>query len=89
MRRRSKASRPEEDRSTPVQISEQGRLYEFVRKEVESGGQAYVVFPRVRGDDEAVSVEAGHAALQRGALRGLPVGMVHGGMPRAERARTG
>lgn len=71
-----------------IRPEERGRLYEFVRKEVESGGQAYVVFPRVRGDDEAVSVEAGHAALQRGALRGLPVGMVHGGMPQAERERV-
>ncbi len=62
--------------------------YEFIRKAVAAGGQAYVVAPSI-GDDESES-EITRAvdefeALRTGALKGLRIGLVHGRLPQREK----
>lgn len=89
------------------------RAWEFVRQQLQSGRQAYVVCPHVGGsdlDDEAslvewlqtwtpaagqssksdmpMSAEEAFAKLSIGELKGFRVALVHGRMPREERAQT-
>ena len=70
------------------------KAWEFVRKQVCSGRQAYVVCPRIEGgdapadstrNDDAGAIET-HHQLSRGELRDFKVGLVHGQMNRDERA---
>lgn len=63
------------------------KVYAFVRREVEQGRQAYVVFPRVHagGDDEdAESAVVQAEELAATWLRGVRVGLLHGQMRPAE-----
>ncbi len=60
-----------------------GKAYEFVRKEIDAGRQAYVVVPQVEGDglDEDVkSVAKELKRLSDGPLRGLRLAPLHGQM---------
>jgi ATP-dependent DNA helicase RecG len=63
-----------------------GRLFEFLRKEIAEGGQAYWVFPLIE-ESEKISARAiaSHARTVRQALAGLRVEVVHGRTPSAER----
>lgn len=63
------------------------RVYAFVRREVERGRQAYVVFPRVHPGDEQVEGESAATQAEELAntwLAGLRVGLVHGQMRPAD-----
>jgi ATP-dependent DNA helicase RecG len=88
------------------------RAWEFIRQQLRSGRQAYVVCPRVGAndsDDEAATVEwlrslapgetnssadmplaaeEAFAKLSAGELKGFRLGLVHGRIPRDERAVT-
>jgi ATP-dependent DNA helicase RecG len=61
--------------------------YDFIRKQVAKGRQAYIVYPLVSESDrlELKSAEAMFANLGRGALRGLRLGLLHGQMPGPEK----
>jgi ATP-dependent DNA helicase RecG len=63
-------------------------VYARVRKEVEAGRQAYVVFPLVEESEKldlAAATEA-REALAAGPLAGIPLGLLHGRMNGAEKA---
>lgn len=62
------------------------KLREFLRREVEQGGQIYWVFPLIE-ESEAISARAvaTHVELVRQALPGISVGVVHGRLAAAER----
>ncbi len=62
--------------------AQQGKWWEFVVKQIQSGRQAYVVTPRVESDPEAeiVGAEQVFRQLQEGPLAGLRVDLLHGRM---------
>ncbi|MFV0442670.1 MAG: ATP-dependent DNA helicase RecG [Planctomycetaceae bacterium] len=70
------------------------KAWDFVRKQLATGRQAYVVCPRIESKtesiDETPTDDAGaietHRLLSRGELKDVRVGLVHGQMPRDERA---
>ncbi|MCA9053364.1 MAG: ATP-dependent DNA helicase RecG [Planctomycetaceae bacterium] len=70
------------------------KAWEFLRKQLQNGRQAYVVCPRIEGgdatadstrSDDAGAVET-HRQLSCGELRDYRVGLVHGQMDRDQRA---
>lgn len=65
-----------------IHPNDREKVYAFVKREVERGRQAYVVFPRVHGDEEARDQAAALQAeeLAETWLRGLEVGLIHGQM---------
>lgn len=77
------------------------RAWEFIRKQLREGRQAYVVCPRVEaadadmGEELAGSAEQAYQQLSAGELRDFRVGLVHGRMDRnlkadvMEQFRTG
>lgn len=66
---------------------QQARAWDFVKRHVQQGRQAYVVCPRVEGqsDEDEAAAETVFANLQRGALEGLRVDLLHGRMDRETR----
>ena len=70
-----------------------GLIYDFVRKEIEAGRQAYVVCPLIEHDDEnednrlcaAVDV---FDELSHGVFHGIPCGLVHGRLPAKEKEQV-
>jgi len=66
--------------------SSRPRLYDFLRREVEQGGRAYVVYPLIEASDElpVPALEASRAEVTA-ALPGVGIGVLHGRMSRAER----
>jgi ATP-dependent DNA helicase RecG len=65
-------------------------VYAFVRDEVAAGRQAYVVLPLVEASDTVDARAAVTTAddLQRGALASVRVGLLHGRLPAADKARV-
>jgi len=73
------------------------RSWQRIREEVQGGHQAYIVAPRIGGDDEKepspgddgrrppVAVMDVGPALAEGALHGLKVGILHGKLPADEK----
>ncbi len=68
---------------------ERGRVYRFVREQVEAGRQAYVVCPLVE-ESEALEAAAATkwAERLRRALPGLRVGLIHGRLSPTEKEET-
>jgi ATP-dependent DNA helicase RecG len=65
------------------------RVHESLRAEIDGGGRAYYVVPFIEGDDdEAKSVSATAARLQKGPLRGARIGTMHGRMGAVEKDRA-
>ncbi len=65
------------------------RVYSFVKKEIESGGRAYVVCPLIESDDTEngkKAAESYFAELSGGVLKGIPMGLLHGRMKANEKA---
>ncbi len=67
------------------------KAWEFLRKKLQSGRQAYVVCPRVQADMENpdsddASAEAVYEQLKQGELLEFQVGLVHGQMDRERKA---
>lgn len=73
-----------------VRASSRRRAYEFLRKEIERGGQAYVICPLVEESEvmdlKSVVVEA--EELERTFLSGLRIGSLHGRMTSAQKDRV-
>jgi ATP-dependent DNA helicase RecG len=60
--------------------------YEFVRKQVQSGRQAYVVVPQIEeSDEDTASVKKKYDELAGRSLVGLRLAMLHGKMPADDR----
>ncbi|MGC4032764.1 MAG: ATP-dependent DNA helicase RecG [Tepidisphaeraceae bacterium] len=61
--------------------------YNFVRKQVQGGRQAYVVVPQIDANDgtDVASLMAVAERLKNGPLAGLRLGTLHGRMPAEER----
>ncbi len=57
-----------------------GLIYNFVKKEIEAGRQAYVVCPLIEESEESdlPSAEAIYEELSSGIFWGIPCGLVHG-----------
>ncbi len=62
-------------------------IYDFVRKELMKGRQAYVVCPLIEMNDALPlpSAEEVYEELQNGIFRGIPCGLVHGRMKAKEK----
>jgi ATP-dependent DNA helicase RecG len=80
-------------RPVETRIVEEGdrpAAYEFIRAQLREGRQAYVVCPLVEASEKqrgrAAEVEAGRLAA--GELRDFAVGVLHGQMPAAAKARA-
>ena len=74
-----------------------GRAWDFIRKQIQSGRQAYVVCPRIGSmedssndspdaDSDLDAAQRTYHDLRDGELREFRMGLVHGRMDRAERA---
>src|SRR5690606_33594171 len=68
--------------------------YQFLRRLVQKGQQAYIVYPRLEGASEprvgdssehASSARQGWEYLRTGPLRGLRVGLLHARLPAEEK----
>jgi ATP-dependent DNA helicase RecG len=69
-----------------VRSSRLGRVYEFVRKSVEAGHQAYIVAPAIEEGEAAVtSVVAEAERLRREVFPDLRLGLLHGRLPSREK----
>ncbi|MCO4773075.1 MAG: ATP-dependent DNA helicase RecG, partial [Deltaproteobacteria bacterium] len=80
---------PRGPRTTEILPSARRRhAWERVRAAVEAGGRAFVVCPRIEGPagDVLRSALATAEELANGALAGLPLGVLHGGMDSASKA---
>jgi ATP-dependent DNA helicase RecG len=70
---------------------EQARVWEFLRKQLRTGRQAYVVCPRVESDGPGARDAAADRVLEylsRTELNGFRLGLAHGRMDREQRSRT-
>lgn len=66
------------------------KAWEFLRAQIESGRQAYIVCPRIDSEDEQnlrSSAEEVYRKLQKSELASASIGLVHGQMDREERAQ--
>ena len=63
------------------------KIYAFVRKEIESGRQAYVVCPLIEASEESdlPSAEEVYEELAHGIFYGISCGLLHGRMKSAEK----
>ncbi|HHO51574.1 MAG TPA: hypothetical protein ENK18_12045 [Deltaproteobacteria bacterium] len=75
---------------TLCHADQRAEAYAKLRRVVEQGHQAIVVFPMVRGKDPLDAREALRMvrALEADALAGMSVGLFHGSMPADERQRV-
>jgi ATP-dependent DNA helicase RecG len=64
------------------------RAWNFVRRQLQQGRQAFIVCPRIVADDDAPGAVDVFAELSGGELRDFPIGLVHGQMDRDARATT-
>jgi ATP-dependent DNA helicase RecG len=66
------------------------QAYEFIRKEVARGRQAYIVLPQIddNGLEDAKSVRVEHDRLSKTHLAGLRIAMLHGQMTTEEKYTT-
>jgi ATP-dependent DNA helicase RecG len=73
-----------------VRSNQAGQAYEFIRKQVAEGRQAYIVLPQIddSGLDDAKSVLAEHDRLGKGPLAGLRLAVLHGQMSTDEKHAT-
>jgi ATP-dependent DNA helicase RecG len=65
-------------------------IYEFVKKELLAGRQAYVVCPLIEASEEMPlpSAEEIYTELSEGVFHGIPCGLVHGRLKTREKERT-
>lgn len=69
-----------------VDSSYHKRLYDFIKKEVDNGRQAYIVCPRVEeGEDELISATEYADKLKNTAFKNYSVGVLHGKMKGSEK----
>jgi ATP-dependent DNA helicase RecG len=73
-----------------VESAKRDAMYRFVREEIEAGRQAYLLYPLI-DETEKQDLEAAVSAfddLSNGVFSGLPIGMLHGRMPLADKERV-
>jgi ATP-dependent DNA helicase RecG len=73
-----------------VQPGKREAMYQFIRAEVRTGNRAYLLYP-VIDETEKQDLEAVVSAfdeLSRGVFHDVPMGMLHGRMPAAEKERV-
>lgn len=70
-------------------------IYEFVKKEIEAGRQAYVVCPLIEESEASdenshhiPSAEEVYSELSQGIFRNIPIGLVHGRLKKDEKQQT-
>jgi ATP-dependent DNA helicase RecG len=65
------------------------KVWAFIRREIERGHQAYIVYPRIldNGEEDAKSVETEYPRISK-ALEPQVVGKLHGRMPPEEKERV-
>ncbi|MBQ5758882.1 MAG: ATP-dependent DNA helicase RecG [Schwartzia sp.] len=70
-------------------------IYEFVKKEIEAGRQAYVVCPLIEESEASdenrchvPSAEEVYAELSQGIFRNIPIGLVHGRLKKDEKQQV-
>ncbi len=65
------------------------KAWDFLRKKIEEGRQAYVVCPRIDEDaEDSQGAEAVYRSLSTGLLQGFRVGLLHGRLDRDVRNQT-
>ncbi len=71
------------------------KVYSFIRKEIAAGGRAYIVCPLIEEGEAETETETDRRAaesyfvsLSSGALKGIPMGLLHGRMKPAEKAKV-
>lgn len=67
-----------------AKLDQSPKVYDFVRKEVEKGKQAYIIYPLVE-ESEMLDLKAAQSSFkqfQKGEFKGLAIGLVHGQMKR-------
>lgn len=71
-------------------MSRRPLIYQYVRKQIESGRQAYVVCPLVEHSDgmDLMAAEEVYEELRANIMRGISCGLVHGRMKAAEKDRV-
>ncbi|MBR2900962.1 MAG: ATP-dependent DNA helicase RecG [Clostridia bacterium] len=74
-----------------VSANDTEKVYEFLRKETETGGRGYVVCSLIEENEENSdrrSAESYFAELSNAVLKGIPMGLMHGRMKPAEKAEV-
>jgi len=73
-----------------LRSKQSGEAYEFIKKQVAAGRQAYIVLPQIDDDGlgEAKSVLKEGERLSKGPLVGLRLAVLHGQMPTDEKHAT-
>ena len=72
-----------------VRTALRDRAYGFIRKQVAEGRQAFVVCPLVEeGETDLASATGFFEELRRSALKGIPIGLLHGKMKASEKETT-
>lgn len=68
----------------------QGRMWEFVRRQLARHRQAYIVCPLIEESEalQTASATETFAVLAAGELRGFRLGLLHGQLPAAEKAKV-
>jgi ATP-dependent DNA helicase RecG len=70
-----------------IRTRERERVYAFIRKQVEDGRQAYIIYPLVEESDkvDAKAAVAEHERLQSAVFPDLKVGLIHGRLSSSEK----
>lgn len=73
-----------------IRTRERERVYAFIRKQVEDGRQAYIIYPLVEESDkvDAKAAVAEHERLQSLVFPDLQVGLIHGRLSSSEKEST-
>ncbi len=69
--------------------SDSGEIYKFIRDEIKSGGRCYIVCSLIEeseSDTDRRAAESYFEELSNGALKGIPMGLLHGRMKPSEKA---
>lgn len=69
---------------------EQERAYNLIRKQVEAGRQAFVIYPLIEESENSAAKAAvdEYEKLHKESFRGLKLGLLHGRMPAEEKEKT-
>ena len=68
--------------------SNEEKVYDFVRKEMEAGRQAYFVYPLIEGGDELKDAVFMAERLAKEVFPGLPIRVLHSKVNEEEKSRT-
>ena len=62
-------------------------MYQYIRDKQAGGEQAYLLYPLIEDSEkqEVETVESAHEELSKGALKGVPMAMLHGRMSMSEK----